>query len=304
MRRVATLLIVAAIAASACSDDESAIAVAPAGGDAVASATGWTPEAQVRLDAARQRQVRDCMADAGLEYEPVVRRTGDPDLTGPLGVVTRDAQASYQREFGYGLFASYFRIEERRAAATDGIDPNMVIAASLGTNGQQAYYDALNGCHAAALPLPESIAGVGDEFAVRYDDAEVAMAADPRWEGMWRTWSACMADHGHDATHRDDLVEGLIARGVAELGLPEQVEDGRQALVFDQQDPTYDAIDPDDVRALQAEELAVAGDDLDCWDEQSAEVDALRDEYLVPVVEDHRAALEEYRAWLDDLPES
>ncbi len=197
---------------------------------------GWAeedPEAaevQYREQEARvQEAIRQCMAKAGFEYQPVL----PPDAA--FGVAGEEFdEEEWVRTQGFGITTWYGNEEamtETTMAGEEWVDPNQEMLEAMSESESTAWYEALYGTEEeqAEGSVTEVDPETGEEFTMmsgygagcqgeayeaEYGEQEAAnelwteinpametmyeqVQADPRIVELDQEWSACMAEAGH-----------------------------------------------------------------------------------------------------------
>lgn len=187
-----------------------------------------------QVDADIQERIRQCMAEQGFEYLPVIP---------PEGAFT--FAAGDQREFaetqGFGI-TTWFGTETEFETGDEWVDPNQERIDAMSESEQAAYYEALHGSPGDQEMITEVDPDTGEELTYSegfgggcsgevyeevygdqqrqtelwgqlgpaLDEMYQRVEADPRIVAVNERWSACMAGAGHDYTSRSDMYEQVF----------------------------------------------------------------------------------------------
>jgi hypothetical protein len=184
-------------------------------------------EAEYREQEARiQEAIRQCMAEAGFEYQPIL----PPDSAFMVGEEWDEEE--YVRAQGFGITTWYGNEEEFAGVEEEWIDPNQEMLEAMSESEATAWNEALYGTQEEneALMETEVDPETGEEFQTmtgygpgcngeayeaEYGDmagseelwAEIQPAmdemyqqveADPRIVELNEEWAACMAEKGYE----------------------------------------------------------------------------------------------------------
>ncbi|HLU31311.1 MAG TPA: hypothetical protein VK088_06085 [Acidimicrobiia bacterium] len=216
----------------------------PSGGgeESLAAFFGWGDEdpeaAQARFqdqEARVQESIRQCMAEQGFEYQPIVY----PDVGGRI--VDDFDQEEWARTHGFGITTWYGNEDEMMGEAEEWIDPNQDMLETMSDGERQAWEEALwgtqeeqeaemeveideetgetiymsyghgPGCQGEAY---DEVYGDANETQALWEQLQPAMdemyqrvEADPRLVEANEAWSACMAEAGYELASRNDMWE-------------------------------------------------------------------------------------------------
>lgn len=276
----------------------------------------WDPDAPDPTRTEAEELVAACMAEAGFEYEPVTQMPSYVWVSPVLPVTVEVAE-----EYGYGITieaggpGSGTEQWQTAPQPTAAEPANRDYVDSLSPAARAEYESALNG-DPGAVPEEGADVDVADLGCQRRGYYEVAAAhtppeftdlrdemdqvllgveEDPRVLDAQRPWGSCMAEAGYPGlgTLEDarTLVRSSVARFVADTA-------GRIDRTLG--DTEYDAVEasvPDELAALQAEEIAVAVADARCREDSgyNRTHQDVTDEYEQSFVDAHR---EELDAWV------
>jgi hypothetical protein len=245
---------------------------------------GWrdaqTPELAAREARTIQHWIADCMAAHGLPYRPFVEPPPDiPDAElGP-----RDWAAKW----GFGVSTSFGVVN----AMPPATDPNLAYIDALAPEQREAYRVALFGsdgrpgcneeANAAVYGRHDRLLAVLAGDLARLEDR---IAADPRLVAADAAWMACVSNASFRPSSRrrfgQEAIDLLSRRLDAIVGPP----------------PGDPGVDRSAVAGLQALEIELAVRGFDCDERVRAVSEAVRLEFEVRFVADHRAALDAIKA--------
>jgi hypothetical protein len=255
-RAIVALSIVVAIAAACSTDrpDSDAGAsnpdVAAGGGLTRAEVTALLTTGlydTVKADALLQ----ECMAASGFLW--IAASAASP----PASLA---ADAAFAQTYGYGIATGALVVAEEPGEP----DPNLAYFSGLSASAQAAYNRALVGNEQGVAPISEEsclgrenaalavqAAIAGSPVAAQIlEEYQEAIDADPAVVAEGESWRRCMADRGHDVSSTAEIVTGL--QGDVEL-----------------------ATSPEELKAIAARELAIAGDDYACAGDLRGAVEAI-----------------------------
>lgn len=248
---------------------------------------------------------------------------------------------AFAREYGYGLTTiDYSAVENGRSEPTPGPNEEYRESLSPAaqeeydralwgdwvetteSNGDVVVESAEGGCNQEAY---EAVYGTRDDrsqFEALYEDWDQLyqrIENDPRLTEAVRAWSDCMADAGYPGLEDMYGGENLVYERQAEA-YGWDTGDGRSGIEPmepveadpDEADlegtpapapPTPVELDPEVKAELREFELAVAWADYECREEHDVERIQREVQYAheEQFIEDHRAELEAYRDWLNEL---
>lgn len=243
-----------------------------------------------------EREVADCMADRGFEYQPV---PAEAWLSGPFDGAYALEPDEFARRYGYGV-TTLSPPEEPTVE-----NPNREIRDRLPEAERDRYAEAMfgpaaatggtaewdEGCQPRAARLVYGTDGSDDAGRERFaplleDLAELwrRISNDPRLREAERAWTRCMVDAGHP---------GFGRPAEAQQSVYQRLEDLRAAGGADGPDPAA-------VARLRERELRLAVADYACQEEHlHGPRREVAYEWEKRFVAEHRKELEAYREHLD-----
>jgi len=295
--------------------DDAAEADSPLGGYLNEIFGGTDPDT-ADADAIRSEELlAECMAEQGFEYYPVVSVAGTSPLEHELGW----GSLEFAEQFGYGYTTEPWgpgggNLWSRTAEANDADARNDAYVASLSIEAKHEYEAALAGVlvhppnegeeidwhEAGCLGRQALVAEAAEtQFAEVQDalgQALTGIEQDPRVSDAVVSWASCMAGAGYPSLSAVADAENLVAQTVFNFmtQAAARVEPGPGETLLD----AIKTSAPDELAALQAEEIAVAVADATCRERVDYERihQAVKVEYEQEFVDAHRADLE---AWVD-----
>jgi hypothetical protein len=212
-------------------------------------------EAEYREQESRiQESIRQCMAEAGFEYQPALPPEGS------FGFVEEEFdEGEWVRTQGFGITTWYGNedsMTETTMVGEEWVDPNQEMLESMSESESQAWYEALYGTEEeqAEDMVTEVDPETGEEYQVSYGfgagcsgeayeaehgdqqaGEELWMELNPEMEAMYERvqadpriveldaeWSACMAEAGYEyesmSQMQETIYEDLQARFDAIVG--------------------------------------------------------------------------------------
>lgn len=256
-----------------------------------------------------------CMAEQGFEFAPTGNRTNE--------VQERQNELSeraWTLEYGYGISTSFDTIAQQQAS-----DPNGAIIFSLGPAEREIWFQTLLGVDYEGFggpaedgpPLEEqgcigqalietggqgAIEGL-ETFGEAYEEGEEALYDQNEMIIALGEWTRCMSEAGFpDFSELDEPEESIGDRlEVITAPLNEALdgldpEEGQALIAGDTLElESLPGLDVDALRTLQADELKLALQDLDCYDaEVRSTFEPLRDDF-------QRGLMSEFSTELDAL---
>ncbi len=249
MRRMTTLLAGLALTLAACGGGPSPEATedTTTGEESLAAFFGWNDEdpeaseARYREEQAQvEESVRQCMAEAGFEYQPQVMP--DSAFSAPV----EEDMGEYYATQGFGISTWYGRDDETTdttVAGEEWIDPNQEMLDAMSDTERQAWYDELYGSEEEQMEdlRTEVDPDTGEEYQVsdgygagcygeayqaQYGDQNDVNAlweeinpmmetmyeqvqADPRIVELDQAWAACMSDAGYEYESMNAMYESV-----------------------------------------------------------------------------------------------
>ena len=314
------LVLAAAVACSGAAErpDDAAEADSPLDGYLNEIYGGHDPNAADAETLRREELLAECMAEQGFEYYPVVSVAGTSPLEHELGW----GSLEFAEQFGYGYTTEPWgpgggNLWEQMRPKEGGADArNAAYVASLSIEAKHEYEAALIGVYAVGPPdegeemdwheagcmgrLTLVIEAEEAQFAEVQDALGQAFSGtelDPRVRDAVVSWASCMAGAGYPnlsaVADAEDLVTQTVFGGFMTEAAA-RVEPGPGETLFD----AIKASAPDELAALQAQEIAVAVADATCRERVDYERihQAVRVEYEQAFVDAHREDLD---AWVD-----
>ncbi|MFP3913432.1 MAG: hypothetical protein ACLFWM_01030 [Actinomycetota bacterium] len=194
-------------------------------------------QAQFRDQEARvQEAIRQCMAEQGFEYQPVM----PPEEAFSVSEVDEEERVRTQ---GFGI-TTYFGNEEEMGMGQEFEDPNQDMLEEMSDSERQAWQEALYGTQEEQEELMETEideetgetmmtstgfgAGCqGEAYEAEFGDQEQTqdlwrelepqmeemrqrVEADPRIVELNEEWSACMAEAGYEFESRNDMYDTVF----------------------------------------------------------------------------------------------
>lgn len=263
---------------------------------------------------AQQREMEEviaaCMAEEGFEYIP--RDTGAMFAQVEGDPRQELSEQEFREQYGYGIST----IDHSEMMGPDPEeDPNFQIQQEMDDAEREAYERALHGeppefdpdadpedrvfepggCHGQAL---EEVQGgqtaVFQELQSEFMALQQRIESDPRIVEAMQEWQACMREAGYDYTERFDPQNELFER-MNELQHA-AFEDADPAEMDPEDGPIEPDIDPDALKELQQDELAIAAAEGECTDEHLTDVEQeVRADHEGRFIEQHRDVLEQAR---------
>lgn len=229
---------------------------------------GFEREGIVARQAKAENLIRECMRDAGFEYTPV------PE---PVGSTLSDEE--FEKQYGYGITTLYDKNPEGDAptpASTPADEANRLAyeRALFGDDPTATFADAVDngdftrvgGCTKQATDEVFGGSEVIQSLQTQLDALDERILEDPRMEKAVEKWSECMKDAGFEDLAAPDEVDVVLhSKLEAIVGPPENPN------------PDYDRAA---LTALQGEELALVGADVECETKHIADVElSVREEF-------------------------
>ena len=241
-----------------------------------------------RFEVAVDEAIAACMRLDGFEYvvaPPRPFEEDDPVTSGaPL-----DEQRAWVERYGYGVSTRFdaesLEPEALRAYLDGGVgdDPVSALMATMTPDERIAWAEAEAACeeHALATVPPPNLPEdeqIDPTLLQTISEVLTAAANDPRYQQADSLWEACMRRRGWEFRSHRDAVDGVVDRLWHVLEL----------LLVD--DPTAE----DELRAVQAYELALAADDHACYADEVLPVRRAVDrEYQLRFIAEHGDLLPE-----------
>lgn len=195
-------------------------------------------EADFRDQEARiQESIRQCMAEQGFEYQPVMPPEGSFQVFNPADEEER------VREQGFGI-TTWFGNEDQFGGDTEFVDPNQEMLEEMSDSERDAWYAALHGtpeeqeegmttetdpetgdtfqvsegfgagCQGEAYEAEYGDQGdtqeLWEELQPAFEELNQRVEADPRIVEANQEWSSCMADRGYEYENRQDMYETVF----------------------------------------------------------------------------------------------
>jgi hypothetical protein len=230
---------------------------------------GLTEEGLVIAIEDTETAIASCMAGEGFEYvpiDPVSFRNAMASLAAVPGLNDEEFVAQY----GYGFTTlpptQKFRAGEENQVIYEDLSPADQVAydrALWGENTETTFvfmlenedFEGAGGCTKTAIDEVFTAEQRNPNFSNPFD---VQVAQDPRMIDATKEWATCMSADGYDYESPEDAED--------------QILDRYDSLTKGQDPTTLTGSDADALKALQAEELAIAAADLVC-----------AEEFLIPV---------------------
>jgi hypothetical protein len=214
-----------------------------------------------------QQFLADCLAREGFTYHPAPAPQAPHEA---LGLTDRE----FRLQYGRGISTL---ISERQAqAATEPEDPNEQARSAMSEAERTAYAEAQTQCERAMvieigiIPTGRHRLPSGSPLGDIIIDAARASRTDPRVVEVLSRWAGCMREQGFDYGSGEELEQALFTRAEP---IRQAYVDLGQALVA--QGRTWDELSVeevlppdrlDELRDLQALELAAVGAEVTCED--------------------------------------
>jgi hypothetical protein len=309
LRKSMTLLLFLAFIVAACgggnaADPETTEDSSP-GEETLADFFGWAnddPEAaevEFREQEARiQESIRQCMAEAGFEYQPVLPPEGS------FGVVQEEFdEEEWVRTQGFGITTWYGNEEEMMGPerGEEWVDPNQETLEAMSESESQAWYEALYGTEEEQMEgaTTEIDPETGEEYTVtsgygagcsgeayeaEYGDQRATedlwmelnpemeamyerVQADPRIVELDQQWSACMAEAGYQYESMTQMQEAIYddfyARFEAIVGPDGGYADPFAGWTQEEIDAFFEEKTQEEIDAFFAEAEATSREDVD-----------------------------------------
>jgi hypothetical protein len=230
---------------------------------------GLTEEGLVIAIEDTETAIASCMDGEGFDYipiDPVSFRNAMASLAAVPGLNDEEFVAQY----GYGFTTlpptQKFRAGEENQAIYEDLPPADQVAydrALWGENTETTFvfmlenedFEGAGGCTKTAIDEVFTAEQRNPNFSNPFD---VQVAQDPRMIDATKEWATCMSADGYDYESPEDAED--------------QILDRYDSLTKGQDPTTLTGSDADALKALQAEELAIAAADLVC-----------AEEFLIPV---------------------
>jgi hypothetical protein len=243
-----------------------------------------------------QRRIGGCMRRVGLPYAPAPYRR-DGQVAGGATVLGRPNPA-FRRAFGYGIST----VTSMEGPSLPGVPPDPVAERKLTACRDEAYQQLLE-------PMEEA----EEQLAPRYAELQRRIAGDHRMQEALQAWAACMKQAGHPFRAPTDIAPYLTDK-VGRIQPPDQdphQHDGRATghhhdgvaphQHHEGVEPHHhdepQAGDSAPLRALQAEEMAIAASDERCRQLHINDAEnQVRRELEPPFVAANKALLSRLRA--------
>jgi hypothetical protein len=274
--RTMTRAAVAAVVLSACGS-AAAVDDKGSGFGPLADLFG-SQEDQLEQGAKVEDAIRSCMVRLGWEYTPV-------DQSRYLGSWDKDKQDKYIGEFGYGI-TTYVDQPQGGPVGPQIIDPNQKYVEKLSERERNSYYADLygppdqfsngvydpmtaKGCQNEAQRTGGGALWMNQKFQEDLNKAYSEIEADPRMQDARTKWSACMRKSGFEYETNDEIYQDLQKRLGEIMGTGDPNGGASEGVVFEAAPSTggdggQPAYDKKKLKALQAEELAIARADQAC----------------------------------------
>jgi hypothetical protein len=296
---VVVLLLVAACGGGGAADpeatgtDEEAAEESSSEGETMADFFGYAaedPEAQeaeYREQEARiQESIRQCMAEAGFEYQPVLPPEGS------FMVGEEWDEEEYVRTQGFGISTWYGNdaVTDTTMAGEEWIDPNQEMLEGMSESESTAWYEALYGTpeqqEEASKTVVDPETGEeymemtghgpgcsGEAYEAEYGSMEDSNAlweelqpemdamyqqvqADPRIVELDQEWSACMAERGFEYESMTAMQESVYtdfqARFDAIVGSNGGYADPFEGWTQEEMDAFFEEKTPEEIDAFYA----------------------------------------------------
>jgi hypothetical protein len=272
----------------------------------------------------RQREAEEliaaCMREQGFDYVPAA---GDGGVVSGVDPEVAWGTAEFAEQYGYGISTDPYGWDDQELPMTE--DPNQEYLDAMSDAERDAYWAALwgppheadesadgdeweydwtrAGCNGAAHhevwddDPSDEFAGLQDAMREVWEQ----IAVDPRVRALDAAWSACMAAAGFGGLDsRDAVYQPLNDEWNRVQGWDDP---DYQALLeawdwaADPDGPGEPDVDPEEVRAFRAHEIATAVADLGCQEEVAYDdgVRQVSHELQREFVDRHRAELD---AWV------
>jgi hypothetical protein len=244
-----------------------------------------------------------CMRGLGWQYTPVDQ--SQYSYEGPI--VDED---EYREQWGYGITTFIGREDENPynvGPEQEFVDPNSDYVSSLSESEQNAFYEDLYGVWSdeAGLeegPVEPEVEGCqtkasnevyGDQvwqdedMSERLNGMYEEMYDNPQVDALYEEWAACMVAEGFDQFETPDDVWSYFDEKSMELQGIDPGEFGDVTTVFGRlgrsaslpedggeggfEEGPSTTVDPDELKRVQEEELAVAKADFECQEEHVRE---------------------------------
>ncbi len=246
-----------------------------------------------------QELIASCMKAEGFDFVPSVAEV--PDMMSERSELSERA---WTEAYGYGISTAFESLTQMQAA-----DPNLAIMSAMDEVEQEIYIATLIGSDMASgdivdpaeLPPLEEQGCAGqavlsnggealgeglNEFNVAYGEAMEQVQDNPAMVAAADKWSVCMSGEGYDFADQEDSYEYVSVQfDEATSSLQSELDhlsDAELSALFDGTDTNIanlPGFDPEDLKAVQKEEIEIALADLDCYELYVAEVfEPLRDE--------------------------
>ena len=311
MRKPMTLLLLLAFLVAVCggggggADPEATEASSP-GEETLADFFGWAnedpegAEAEYREQEAQiQESIRQCMAEAGFEYQPVLPPEGS------FGYVGEEFdEEEWVRTQGFGITTWYGNeasMTETTVVGEEWVDPNQEMLEAMSESESQAWYEALYGTEEEQMEdsSTEVDPVTGDEYTVssgfgagcsgkayeaEYGDQrgseDLWMELNPEMEAMYervqadpriveldQDWSACMAEAGYQYESMSQMQETIFqdfqTRFEAIVGPDGGYADPFAGWTQDEIDAFFEEKTQEEIDAFFAEAEQVSREDID-----------------------------------------
>jgi len=261
------IVLVAAVAIGACSEESSSEAESPPVD--IEDQLGFDQAGIVARQSRVEAAIRDCMRNEGFEYVPV-----DPlaQRAAVLGA-SRLSDEEFLEQFGYGISTLWGR-------GTPEADPNEQVRRALSPAERKVYdrvlwgdntgatftaavdsgdFESLGGCTREATEAVFGGAQVLTEIQGKLDALEERILQDQRMVRAIERWSQCVAEAGFQYEEPEAIDSDLFERMEAIVGpLPGQFATGPAG---GEKPQPYNRAR---LRALQQEEVAIANADHKC----------------------------------------
>lgn len=295
-RQFAVLVALICVSVAGCAPDTSR------GGQTLEDAVAYSPAAMDRLVSVRDETLHECMARAGFKW-----RADPPDPTlllaprGIFGAPTTRAERAYRLSRGYGVTQIFrsLKASNEIVVAENSQDARV---RRLPDADQIAYQEALvgddttPGCQDEAL---ESVGRLdleeGGELGDAYGAALESMHTSGAYERIEDEIADCMRAKGFDHGASDwHLIKRLVKITGGTIS-------GKEYTIGHGGGTSDVRVRPDELAALERDEMAQARAEVACADPHADEVLALERDYARTVIDSHRAEIRELRRQLLDV---
>lgn len=236
--------------------------------------------AAAEYDLDSEALIGDCMRREGFEYTAFVAQAPPT----PLAV----SEDQYARTYGFGI-ATTIGARPPGLPDPETVDPNAAYRRTLDGVEGAAYDRAIEACIRWAgdqLPTPPGLVSFSGEIGRLYLETVERAQADPRVVEAEARWVSCMADLGHDFESREAML-GFVAERAQPFAESYDRATAAGGGELPDLSEVFTAEELGSLRRLQAEEVALAIDQLTCGEALDRVTAEVMREFLDAFIRDY-----------------